>query len=127
MKKEVKFQDLQLSPTIAKQALIEALVPSFYENVMNDFQRKVIDERDFHLQVYLRENLKQFGYEFGDKNEFLEFCGTRVCAVSFEDKPNYFEFFIDYVNEENRGKLIGACSYNVEFVNEFNKITAIVG
>jgi len=127
MKKEIKVQNLHVSPAIAKQVLADALVPSFYETVMNDFHRKVMSEWEEKLKAYLKENLKQFGYEFENDMEFLDFCKRRVNRLCFEDKPNYYEFYIDYVNEGNTGKFIGCCSDKVEFVNEGNKMTAIVG
>lgn len=127
MKNKIKIQDLHVNPAIAKQVLADALVPSFYETVINDFHRKVMSEWEEKLKAYLKENLKQFGYEFESDNEFLEFCKRRVNRLCFEDKPNYYEFYLDYVNEENTGKFIGCCSDKVEFVNEVNKMTAIVG
>ena len=127
MNRITNAQNTDVSPAIIKQVLADALVPSFYETVMNDFHRKVMSEWEEKLKAYLKENLKQFGYEFENDNEFLDFCKRRVNRLCFEDKRNYYEFYLDYVNEENAGKFIGCYSDKVEFVNEGSKITAIVG
>lgn len=100
-------------------------VTSFYETVTNEFHKKVMFEWEEKLKYYLKDNLKQFGYEFKNDNEFVDFCKSRVNRVCFEDQPNYYEFYIDYINEKNKGKIIGCYSDNVKFVNDGNKVTSI--
>lgn len=127
MNSEKKVEFYTSSPAFAKQMLGDAL--SFQQTIMNDFTQKAWSEWEQKLKAYLKDNLKQFGYEFATDDEFLNFCKERVNRICFEDNPNYYEFYLDYVNEENTGKLIGACSDEIEFVNDFenNKITVIIG
>lgn len=98
-----------------------------YDNLIMDLHKNAIAEWEEKLKVYLKENLKQFGYDFENDNEFLDFCKIRVNRLCFEDKPNYYEFYLDYVNEENTGKLIGCCSDNIDFINNGDKTTIKIG
>lgn len=95
--------------------------------IMNEFRRKVSAELEEKLKTYFKENLSQLGYVFSDDTEFIDLFKNRVNRLSFEDKPNYYEFYLDFVDIGNKGKFIGCYSDKVEFVNEGSKITAIIG
>jgi hypothetical protein len=139
MKKELKAvidADYSIQPIVipsanlaAKPLLGDALgsLPNFHEKFMKDMYRKVTAEWDAKLKAYIQENLKQFGYAFETEAEFFEFCKNRVHRIGFENKPNEWEFYLDYVDAENTGKLIGICSDKIDFKMEGNTATVTIG
>jgi len=94
---------------------------------MDEFYRKIWSEFEEKLKRYLKDNLLEFGFEFQNDNDFIEFIQSRVNRIWFEDKPCYYEFYLDFINAENKGKFIGSYSDAIEIVNEGNRITAIIG
>lgn len=100
---------------------------NFGETYMKDIYRRIADEWDNKIKGYIRENLKQFGHHFETEAEFFEFCKTRVRRVGFQDKPNEWEFYLDYADEKNTGKLIGICSDKMSFKENEGKITLTIG
>ena len=128
--------DKYLQPKLPTSASIEAnpmladalgSLPSFHDTFMNEMYRKVTAEWDAKLKVYIQENLKQFGYAFETESEFFEFCKNRVQRIGFENKPSEWEFYLDYVDAENTGKLIGICSDKIDFKMEGNTATITIG
>ena len=102
-------------------------LPNLYDTFMNDMYRKVMAEWDAKLKSYIQDNLKQFGFYFQTDAEFFEFCKNRVYRIGFEDRPNEWEFYLDYVDAENTGRLIGICSDKIDFKMDGNTATVTIG
>lgn len=102
-------------------------LPNFHETFMNDMYRKVTAEWDAKLKAYIQDNLKQFGYFFDTDAEFFEFCKNRVHRIGFEHKPNEWEFYLDYVDAENMGKLIGICSDKIDLKMDGTSASVTIG
>ena len=100
---------------------------NFHETFLNGMYRKVTSEWDSKLKTYLQDNLKQFGYTFETDTDFFEFCKNRVHRIAFEHKPNEWEFYLDYVDTENTGKLIGICFDKIDFKMNGNTATVTIG
>lgn len=88
---------------------------SFYRKNRLGFEDKLKD--------YLKNNLKQFGFEFTADADFISFCKERVSRIAFSEPKKYYEFYLDYIDLNNTGKMIGCYSENVEYKNEGSKIT----
>jgi hypothetical protein len=97
------------------------------DQIVKDFHKKVLSEFELRLKSYLKKNLSQIGYQFSTEPEFLNFCKERITRSAFAGDPNYYEFYLDFVNEENCGTLIGSYSDKIDFKMEGNKVTATVG
>jgi hypothetical protein len=104
---------------VSKKAELYALADDYYvlsglanlyETFMNDIHRKATAEWDTKLKAYIQDNLKQFGYSFEIDAEFFEFCKNRVHRIVFDKNPNYYEFYLDFVDADNKGTFIGSCS-----------------
>ena len=117
------------TPLAASPMLADALgsLPNFYDTFMKDMYRKVTAEWDAKLKAYIQDNLKQFGHTFETDTEFFEFCKNRVQRIGFENKPSEWEFYLDYVDAENTGKLIGICSDKIDFKMDGNTATVTIG
>lgn len=96
-----------------------------------DMQSKIIDEliknTDNAVKKYLIDNLKQFGYHFNHDEAFINFCKERITRIAFEEKPYYYEFYLDFIGSNDKGICIGSYSDKIEIINEGNKITAVIG
>jgi len=102
-------------------------LPSLQEIFMQDVHRKLIEEWDAKLKAYIEANLKQLGFNFETDAEFFEFCKNRIHRIGFENKPNEWEFYLDYVDAENTGKLIGICSDKIDFKIDGSTATVTIG
>lgn len=100
---------------------------SLHERTMFEIQKKIWKDFDSHLRAYVTKNLKELGYEFISETDFIAFIQKRVTRISFEDKPNEFEIYLDFVDYENRGTLIGIYSDNVDFSFDGNTAKATIG
>jgi len=98
---------------------------NFHDTFMKDMYRKVTAEWDAKLKTYIQKNLAEFDYTFSNDEDFFEFCKKRVHR--FENKPNEWEFYLDYVGIEDTGKLIGICSNKIDFKMDGNTATATIG
>ncbi|MNS03106.1 hypothetical protein D3C72_344340 [compost metagenome] len=85
------------------------MVYSLQEHMM----RSVSNEFDKRLEQYVVENLNKIGYVFEDNTAFYDFLKERMFRLGFDDKPHYYEFYIDFVDEKNRGTFVGSYSDNV--------------
>jgi hypothetical protein len=94
--------------------------------LISNFTKKISNEWNQKITGYLKENLKALGYEFDSDLSFYEFCGKRITIIYSADKINNC-FYLDYIDGENKGTLIGSFSDKVEIIHEGNKITAIIG
>lgn len=70
------------------------------------------------LEKYIIENLRKIGFCFSGKDEFHSFVKERITRVSFEDVSEV-QYYLDYVDENNKGELIGItnenkCEYKIE-------------
>ena len=118
------------SPDIAVNPMLaDALgsLPSFHDTFMKDMYRKVTSEWDAKLKDYIQDNLKQFGHNFEDDTDFFEFCKNRIHRLAFTENPNYYEFYLDFVDADNKGTFIGSCSDKIDFKMEGNTATITIG
>ena len=139
MKKELKDgtdADYSIQPIVIPSAnlaanpmLADALgsFPNFHDTFMNDMYRKVTAEWDAKLKAYIEENLKQFGYTFENEAEFFEFCKNRVHRLAFTENPNYYEFYLDFVDADDKGIFVGSCSDKMDFKMDGNTATVTIG
>lgn len=100
---------------------------SYMETIIRDLQKKAVDEWEIKLKSFLKENLKEFGYEFDSDADFVSFCKTRITLLDFVGGTNYHELYLDYINEENKGEFI--CSYadDYEMTMDGHTVTATIG
>lgn len=129
MKRETTVQLTSVSPAIAKQLLGDASGDfwSLHEQIMSDFHKKVWSDFDKKLREYVTKHLNDLGYQFGTEDEFIEFVKTRLHRIGFEDKPHYYELYLDFVDNENKGTFIGSYSDNVDISWNGNTVTATIG
>jgi hypothetical protein len=102
-----------------------AKIKEFVEDkeIWRDFQQTLIDSQmqeiskqfDEKLKLYVMANLAKLGYIFKSDSELFEFASKRITRIKFESKPFYTELYLDFVDENNRGKLIGFYSDNTEY------------
>lgn len=97
------------------------------QTIIDQAFRKAWFEWEQKFKSYLEKNLKTIGYFFETEEKFTNFFKEKVTRIVFEDKPNYQEFYINYVNQENSGTLIGICSDKIEIINKDNKFTILIG
>jgi len=73
-------------------------------------EQKVIDDLilkyDTHILEETKSKLKNLGFEFNTENEFINFCISRIQKIQYENKPNYFELYLDYKSNTQKGTLI---------------------
>lgn len=100
---------------------------SLHEKTMVEIQKKIWKDFDNHLRGYVTKNLKELGYEFSSETEFIAFIQKRVTRISFEDKPNEFEIYLDFVDYDNKGTLIGIYSDKVDFSWDGNTAKVTIG
>lgn len=107
--------------------LREEPIPSFQDQTLERFIKQVQEQLEDRLRDYLTRNLWLLGFEFKTDEEFLAFVGCRIQRISFEDKPRYYELYLDFIDLENRGVLVGCYSDNIDVSFDGNKVTATCG
>jgi hypothetical protein len=105
---------------------LEGLIQG-HNNLVSDIIRKAAEKFDSHLESYLKESLKQFGYEFESQSDFYEFCKARLHRIGFGHKSNYYELYLDYKDAENKGPLVGCYSHDISLDMQGNKMTITFG
>ena len=100
---------------------------SMSQQVINDMYKKVYHEWEAKLKAYLLKNLEELGYVFETEPEFFEFCKNRIHRISFEEKPNEYEFYLDYIDIDNIGTFIGGCCDKIDFKMNDNTVTVTIG
>lgn len=102
-------------------------MPNYAETVIADFHQKAVREFDQKLKEYVIKNLNHLGFIFTTDLDFIQFVSTRITRVAFEDKPDYYELFLDYNNETKHGTLIGTYSTKTVFENNGCTMTVKIG
>lgn len=83
------------------------------EEITNDLYTKAIVQFESTLRRYIKDSLVMAGYEFFySDTDFESFCKDRIYRLSFDDKPHYYELYLDFVDNENRGSFL--CCYSDE-------------
>lgn len=98
---------------------------SIMEMVRNDCIQKASKQFESHLQDYIRNNLLALGFVFPNEKELVEFVSKRVHRIGFENRPNYFELYLDYQTENQT--LIGMYNDNVSISYEGSNVTVTFG
>lgn len=129
MNNEQKPEFTLSNPAFAKQMLGDASGDfwSLHEQIMSDFHKRVWSDFDKKLREYVTKNLNDLGYQFATEDEFIEFVKARLHRIGFEDKPHYYELYLDFVDSENNGTLIGSYFDNVDISWKDNTVTATIG
>lgn len=102
-------------------------LPNLSDTIMIDMIKKLSTEWDTKLKTYIQDNLKKFGHTFETEIKFFDFCKIRVYRLAFTDNPHYFEFYLDFIDPNNRGTFIGSCSEKIDFKIEGNTATVMIG
>lgn len=102
-------------------------LPNFHDTFMKNMYRKVTSEWDAKLKAYIQDNLKQFGHTFETDTDFFEFCKNRIYRLAFTENTNYYEFYLDFVDADDKGTFIGSCSDKIDFKMDGNTATVTIG
>jgi len=105
---------LDINPSIYPESIsiTNCLIGDLLKETKNKFSDK--------LEIYLKKNLLDRGFEFSSEEEFYKFVENRVQRVVFEAEQEV-HYYIDFIDLENRGSQIGLTNENrVEF--EFDPI-----
>jgi len=95
-------------------------------------EQKVIDDLilkyDTHILEETKSKLKNLGFEFNTENEFINFCISRIQKIQYENKPNYFELYLDYKSNTQKGTLIlfGNDDIKIDSIKD-GKVTYTIG
>jgi hypothetical protein len=93
---------------------------SMTNDIIGDLLKETYNKYSDKLEVYLKKNLLDRGFEFASQEEFYKFIKNRVQRVVFEAEQEV-HYYIDFIDLENRGSQIGLTNENrVEF--EFDPI-----
>jgi|GEM_PF-3966457 len=95
--------------------------------LLNKLTKQLSQKFEEHLKSYLIQNLREHGFYFCCDDEFIEFFKSRVYRISFADRQNEYFFYVDFVDDSNKGLYIGNYSTEVTIEHEANKITATIG
>jgi len=106
-------------PELAKKPIFNVFMDKFLENARTEFEDR--------LKSYLYASLAHNGFEFLSDDEFFEFIKERVHRIGFEGSPMKYQFYLDFVDEKNRGVFLGEYSEEVKISHEGNVITATIG
>lgn len=94
--------------------------------VMSEFLNRAVNQFDQKLQEYIKTNLKELGFEFSTDEEMNEFASKRIHRISTEG-THYHEIYLDYVDKDNTGILIGCYHDRMESTFENGKLTVTFG
>mgnify|MGYP003650122890 CR=1 FL=1 len=88
----------------------------------------LIIKYDTHILDQTKSRLDTLGFNFNTENDFIDFCIARVQKVNYENKPNYFEMYLDYQNTDKKGTLLlfGNDNIKVDSIKD-GKITYTIG
>jgi len=116
-----KIMDKNQSIYPEKKSMTDYIIGNLLKETSKKFNNK--------LEVYLKKNLLDRGFEFASQEEFYFFVENRVQRVVFEAEQEV-HYYINFIDLENRGSQIGLTNENrVEF--EFDpvkmKYSAIIG
>jgi hypothetical protein len=100
---------------------------SVMEKITADFYKQLMQKFDAHLKSYIQTNLSALGFTFDDDSEFISFVKKRVFKIDFSGNPNQHDLYLDFVDAENKGILIGTYCDEVSFKMDTNTYTATIG
>lgn len=96
------------------------------KDVMSEFYNRAVNQFDQKLREYIKTNLKELGFDFNTDEEMNEFASNRIHRISFVDQ-HYHEIYLDYVDNDNKGILIGCYHDRMESSFENGKLTITFG
>ena len=97
------------------------------EYIQDQINRQLANELDSKLKEYLRGNLSKIGYQFHSDSAFFDFCKERIRLVSFPENPYRNELYLDFVDVENKGTLIGVYSTELNIYQDGDTIKMTIG
>ena len=97
-----------------QQQLSEDVLELFELDKTKDFadliEQDIIDDLvlkyDQHILKETKTKLNSLGFDFESEQDFIGFCIERVHKLHYENKDNYFELYLDFKGENDKGKLI---------------------
>jgi len=98
LKKELSKEVLELF----KKDKTKELTDVIEQKIIDD----LITEYDLHIRESVKKNLKKLCFEFNTELEFIDFVINRITKIQYDEKPNYFELYLDFKSYENKGILI---------------------
>lgn len=101
-----------------------SLIRDIQDRLYTETMRKVEKE----IEIRLKDKLNKLGYIFDSQNHFLEFCRNRVTRALIQNTPNWtrYKFFLDYIDDKNKGTFLVGYEFNTDFDMENNQIKATV-
>jgi len=85
-------------------------IPEIMNDIIEEIINKANDEFNLKLENYVCENLKRIGHCFHDRQDFLDFCATRITRISKTNDE--YELYLDIDTEKI---LVGIYSSKTEF------------
>jgi len=85
----------------------------FMHDALDSHLKQLAKRFNNELEDYIFKNLMQLGLSFENPNEFIDFCSKHLHRISYQDKPDYYEFWLHYDNDEKR-KFVGTYSQNIK-------------
>lgn len=130
MKKDNHKYSIELNTNNSIDSILKNQYNELYnlhDKIVKDIFDKITKEFDKKLSDYIKDNLKNLGYTFESDFEFFNFCEKRIHRISFENKPNEYEFYLDFVDIENKGVFLGAYCDKYDLKMDGNTVTVTIG
>jgi hypothetical protein len=98
--------------------------PQPTHSLMQEVTKKIALQLNQKREQQFKNRLSELGFTFETQEAFFDFCKNHVQRV-FPDKGqmNYSEFYIDFVDNTNKGIFIGSINDEFETSFENNKAT----
>jgi hypothetical protein len=102
------------------------------KQLTDTIEQKIIDDLiiqyDKHILNRTENALKLLGFKFDSDKELIDFCINRVQKINYENKNNYFELYLDYKSNNEKGTLIlfGNESIEIDAI-ENGKVSYTIG
>ena len=112
--------------------VLELLEKDKTKKLTDLIEQDIIDDLvlkyDQHILEKARIKLESLGFEFESEQDFISLCVERVNKLYYENKENYFELYLDFKGENNKGELILFGNENINIQDVSNgKVTYTIG
>jgi hypothetical protein len=96
---------------------------SLEKSLMDMFRKKAVGDFNKRLKEYLIKNLKEFGFNFQNDDDFLIFVSDRLTRINMG--ANEYEFYIDFGSENE--KMVGYYNDKISYSYQGSKVTVSFG
>lgn len=93
------------------------MTENFYYEAMSSLYNMLREEINQRLVAFLIEQLNNKRFYFMTLHDFHQFVKKRVTKVAYADNKQFFDFYLDFIDAENKGTYLG--SYHIETVSEW--------